>query len=136
MSGTGPNTYLLHEGVRIGSLTRLLVLMALKKTRYGMPVETAEMEAYNTCAREKLEEWGEKIHSIQSAARKHDVDGFVFYREFNRRMQRSLKTAEETIQELRSAENNTWSDIRTRMEYAWEALEDIYAHWSLPSLKQ
>lgn len=110
--------------------------MAPKKTRTGMSVETSEMEAYTSRAREKLEEWGEKIHSIQSAARKHDVDGFVFYREFNRRMQRSLKTAEETLQELEHAGQSTWSDSRTRMEYAWEVLEDNYACWTLPSLKR
>ena len=125
-----------HELCKDWFLRASTELMAVKKTRYGMLVETAAMRAYNYRAREKLEEWREKIHSIQSAVRKHDVDGFVFYREFHRRMQRCIKIAEETVQELEAAGNNTWSDIRTRMEYAWEELANNYAYWTLPTLKR
>src|SRR3989344_1326333 len=131
MSGTGPNTYLLHEGVRIGSLTRLLELMALKKTRYGMPVETAERETYNDRARGRLQEWNEKLQSMKAAARANDTDGFVFYRELHRMMQRRIKVADATLQKLDLANGNTWSDVRARMEYAWEELENQYASWNV-----
>ena len=111
-------------------------LMAASSAHYGMPVETAEIEAYNERARDKLEEWREKFQSMKSKARKNEVDGVASYRELQRMIQRRIKAAEETVEDLEAAGRNTWPDVRIHMEYAWEALEDTWAHWVASSFNR
>ncbi|OGJ55486.1 hypothetical protein A3D88_04490 [Candidatus Peribacteria bacterium RIFCSPHIGHO2_02_FULL_52_16] len=105
-------------------------MTSFPKASFRTPIGRMEMVMYEDRAKEKLDEWRDKLAEMKLTARRGNFDGVAAYREMQRSFIRTIRGAEEVYEELVGAGDQTWEDAKITMEFAWEALEDAWAFWT------
>lgn len=83
-------------------------------------------EAYQQKMNAQLQEWQQKIDLLKSQADKAEAEQKIKYYEQIESLRAKQVAVHEKMDELRTAGEGAWEDVKAGVELAWRDLEDAY----------
>ncbi len=81
-------------------------------------------EAYQEKLSAQLDFWRAKIDQLEGQARKADADARIRYNEQLEDLKAKQSAAEARLEELKTAGDDAWKDLRGGLEDAWRKMDD------------
>ena len=72
----------------------------------------------------KLDEWSAEIDKLQAKADKTSAESRIEYQNQVKNLQQRRRETEKKLDELRSAGEGAWEDLKAGAELAWGAMEE------------
>ena len=72
----------------------------------------------------KLDEWSAEIDKLQAKADKAGAESRIEYQNQIKNLQQRRREADKKLDELRSAGEGAWEDLKAGAELAWGAMEE------------
>lgn len=83
-------------------------------------------EAYQEKMSSQLEEWQNKIDLLKSKADKAEAEQKIKYYEEVESLRTKQMVVHNKLDELRSASESAWEDVKAGVDLAWRDLEDAF----------
>ena len=72
----------------------------------------------------KLDEWSAEIDKLQAKADKTSAESRIEYQKQIKNLQQRRQEAEKKVDELRSAGEGAWEDLKAGVQLSWDAMEE------------
>ena len=72
----------------------------------------------------KLDEWSAEIDKLKAKADKAEAESRIEYQNQIKNLQQRRREADKKLDELRSAGEGAWEDLKAGAELAWGAMEE------------
>jgi uncharacterized coiled-coil DUF342 family protein len=84
-------------------------------------------DAYVQKMKAKLDEWNAELDKLSAKADAAEADAKLQYNEQIEGLRKQRDAARQKLEELASARDDAWDDVRQGVESAWEQMRDAFS---------